>query len=276
MQHRFDERGQVLLVTLLVLSIATTIALSVIGRTTTDLQISNETEESARAFSAAEAGIEEALRSGISSGTQVLTDTGVSYDATVTTIGAAAGPYLLATKTDNNASEDIWLVDHNADGTLNEVPTYTSDTLVVCWENGSTIPALAVKVFYKTGAEYRVAHLALDPDAGRAASNNFTIIGGAGTACGRANMFSHTISLSSLGINPVVDTVLSIRLRPLYASSLLGVDSGGEVLPSQGDRIESVGSTATGLTRKIIVHRPYKTTASIFDSAVVSQSTFLR
>lgn len=53
--------GQVLLITVLVLSIAVTIALSLIGRSVTDVSMSRNLEESARAFSAAEAGIEETL-----------------------------------------------------------------------------------------------------------------------------------------------------------------------------------------------------------------------
>ena len=62
------DSGQVLLITLLVLSVAVTIALSLIGRGTMDANMSANLEESARAFNAAEAGIEDALKSGI--GTQ--------------------------------------------------------------------------------------------------------------------------------------------------------------------------------------------------------------
>ena len=64
MTKKHDQPGQVLLLTLLVLSVATTVVLSLIGRATTDVAISNQIAESQRAFSAAEAGIEEMLKTG--------------------------------------------------------------------------------------------------------------------------------------------------------------------------------------------------------------------
>ena len=81
------QQGQILLITLLVLTVATTIALSLIGRATIDLSMSNQLEESTRAFNAAEAGVEQALKSGLgTNGPAVLTN-GVTYDVTVNTIG---------------------------------------------------------------------------------------------------------------------------------------------------------------------------------------------
>lgn len=57
-----ENSGQIALVVLLIMVALLTIGLAVVSRSVTDIRISKETEESARAFSAAEAGIEEILK----------------------------------------------------------------------------------------------------------------------------------------------------------------------------------------------------------------------
>lgn len=56
-----SQSGQALLIILLVMSVALTVVLSTVSRSVTDLSITTYEEDSSRAFSAAEAGIEEAL-----------------------------------------------------------------------------------------------------------------------------------------------------------------------------------------------------------------------
>lgn len=55
------EQGQVVVILLLIVMIALAIALSVVGRSVTEIQTADKTENSSRAFSAAEAGIERGL-----------------------------------------------------------------------------------------------------------------------------------------------------------------------------------------------------------------------
>ena len=52
------QKGQILLLVVLVMTIALTIGLSLATRTITDIRTTTEEENSQRAFSAAEAGIE--------------------------------------------------------------------------------------------------------------------------------------------------------------------------------------------------------------------------
>lgn len=59
--NRNFESGQVVLILLLVMTVALAIGLSVVQRSLTDVSSSTKTEQSSRAFSAAEAGIEKAL-----------------------------------------------------------------------------------------------------------------------------------------------------------------------------------------------------------------------
>ena len=57
-----NTSGQALLIILLVLSVALTTGLALVARTTTDISISEKETASSKAFEAAEAGIEEALK----------------------------------------------------------------------------------------------------------------------------------------------------------------------------------------------------------------------
>lgn len=56
------QKGQVVIILLLVMVVALALGLSMIGRSTTEISSSTRTEDSSRAFSAAEAGIERALK----------------------------------------------------------------------------------------------------------------------------------------------------------------------------------------------------------------------
>lgn len=264
------DRGQVLLITMLVLAIATTIALSLISRTTTDLAISNQIEESARAFSAAEAGIEEALKTGQPATRTLGSDE--SFTATVNTVGGSAGVFSFSQKSERGLTDTLWLVNHNADGTLNLTPTYTAPDLTLCWTGGSPTPALEVLVPYITAGNYRVARYTFDPDSGRTSSNKFTSVGGAGSYCGQASVYRGIITFAPT-INPAADTILAVRIRPLYSDTQLYVDTGATVLPQQGRMIESTGATLT-TQRKIVVYQDYRTTGSEFDAVIVSQSSF--
>lgn len=273
-----SQRGQVLLISLLVLSVATTVVLSLIGRSTTDVSISNQVAQSSRAFSAAEAGIEESLKTGVGSGgAQILTD-GIQYNVIKTGIGGDTGVYAFPQKTTRGTSETLWLVGHNdADGTLIEADKYRGDAIDVCWSDATPKAALLVSVFYKTfGGQYRVTRGAYDPDGTRAATNKFSAPTTTSGGCGDGNTtFKQTITFSDFSITPATDTLLMLRVQPMYADTLLAINASG-TLPSQGNRLESSGTTDAGITRKIVVYQQYRSPLSIFDYAIYSQGSFGR
>lgn len=276
MEQKFvSQQGQVVLITLLVLSLATTVALSLIGRSTTDVRITGQIEESSRAFSAAEAGIEESLKTGVGSGgPQVLTP-GTTYDVIVDSIGGASGVYQFPHKTLKGATETLWLVNHTDEDTIDETPTYTANTINVCWSSEATVPALVVTLLYKSGTAYKIAKGAYDPDNTRAPTNKFSGVTAASGGCGVANMYRQLINFTDFGINPASDTLIMLRMRPLYSDTLLAVNPGSNQLPTQGKRIESVGAiTATGVTRKVIVYQQFRSPAGIFDNVIYSQTSF--
>jgi len=278
MDSNTKQSGQILLITLLVMAIAVTLALSIIGRATTDVTMSNDIEESTRAFNAAEAGIEEALRTGQNVDLKVLSGNDVSYQASVSTIGAAVGVYVFPQVTLKNSTDQVWLVGHNADGTLDTSTEYAGNSVDVCWSATSPAPAVVAAVLYSRAGAYNVARVALDPDSTRALTNKFINAGVSyGSYCGMPNVYKYTLTFNSLGILGT-DTLLALRTRAVYSESQMAVDTtpAGVQIPEQGKKIDSVGKTETGLERKITVYQQYRYPSSIFDAAVFSQTTFVK
>lgn len=272
----YYQRGQILLISLLVLSIATTVALSLIGRSTTDVTISNQISESSRAFSAAEAGIEEALKTGIgSTGAQVLT-AGVTYNVVKADIGGAAGVYQFPKKIARGTAETLWLAKHNnPDGSLNtDSETYSGSSIDVCWSEEAPKPAMIITIVYKSGIQYRVARGAYDPDGARASTNKFTAPTATTGGCGEGStVYKQSIMFSDFAINPATDKLLMLRMQPVYADANLAVNATG-VLPPQGNKLESTGTSEGGIARKIVVYQQYRSPPSIFDSVIYSQGSF--
>ncbi len=273
------QRGQIVLITLLILTIATTIALSLLSRTTTDTAISKQVEDAARAFSAAEAGIEEALKAGVSKSGIYELSPGLTYTVNVAFISGTADLYAFPKKTLKGHTETLWLAAHNADGTLDENTTYQSPSLDLCWSSETPVPALVVAILYKESSDgsYRVLRGAYDADVVRAGTNKFAAptfgVGGCGANTGTT--YKQTITFNALNptVDPTVDKLLAMRIRPVYSDTQIVADPVA-ALPYQGNRIESVGATANGVNRKIIVHQQYRSASTIFDSAIYSQASF--
>lgn len=264
-------RGQVLLITVLVLSIAITVALSLIGRGITDVSMSRNVEESARAFSAAEAGIEEALKGNFITEAREYIP-GVKYQSSSTIIGGTTGEYTLPV-TNIGEVASIWLVDHGDTNVINESSYYRGTSIDICWSHpseGMPIPAVQVDVYYKLAGIYMVARGAYDPYLLERPANNFSSVTQVGGSCGSVTgVYRQSVPLPG-GIPFLV------RIRPFYAQTRITVAPVGAdiTLPKQGVEITSTGTTDGGVTRKIVVKRQYPWPASIFDYSVYSQNSF--
>lgn len=273
-EKHLNQRGQILLTTLLVLSLATTVVLALIGRSVTDVSLSSQVEESAKALNAAEAGIEESLLSG---GNALGSAGGAAYSSTVTTIGGASSVYQFSKKTSVDATETLWLVPH-ASGVMDESNPYRGLSLDICWSDAAVKPALLVSIWYKRDSEYRVARGAYDPDTTRrVSSNNFAGVDATSGGCGggSATIYKKTITFSNFdNINTSSDTLLFLRLQPIYNGATIAVSPvSSSSLPSQGNKIDSIGSVGSGVTRKVVVYQQFKSPAPIFDHVLYSQET---
>lgn len=261
--------GQALLIILLVMAVGLTIALSIVSRSVTDIRISREQEESARAFSVAEAGIEESLRAG--SATDVTLE-GITAQVTETAQGGET-EFVFEKPVDQGDTQTVWLVEHDSSENLIETPFYTAGSLDVCWEDTEPETALEVSIFYKDGGIYKVARGAYDAEAGFRGNGFDSPDAGSCAGLGRKK----TLTWGAFGISLDVDTfLLSLRLRPLYNSAKIGAagaGGSGGILPIQGKCYESSATVPeSGITRKVRQCRSYPVPPAIFDYVLFSGS----
>lgn len=257
----FSQQGQALLLVVLVLVISMTIGLSVATRSITNVRTASEEQDSQRAFSAAEAGIERALNSS-SSGTissPIQIDNAAQIKSL--TVGQLSGNQILinnGTVVSRDDGVDIWLVPHKADGTPNyasvwngNVTIYWGSSADVCSSTLSSNTMAAVEVVTLTGSDTAPAshHYFFDPCTSGTPSR------------ASANAFDGTVSNSNwsefryMGTISGIANGLLLRVVPLYADTRIGVN-GTTALPVQGTVIESTG-TSGDARRKIVTFKGY-------------------
>ena len=256
-------QGQTILLVLLVITVVLTIALSLITRSITDVSMSRKIEETNRAFSAAEAGIEESLRLGGVTLSSSNLSNNTSYQVTSTRY-VNLTEFVFPTVTDKDEASQIFLSSYPA---YND--PYTGTNITVYWGNAacgvSTQAALSVDVIYGEATPFSVKRYAVDP-CGR--GNGFSnVVGGGGTVGGNNFQFSKTIDLTGL-------TGLKFaRVRAFYAKTQLGVKNDGTaaLLPDQGTLLTSQGQIAptpgagSSVVRTVKMYLSHPVLPGIFD-----------
>lgn len=294
MTTRVLEKGQALLIIILVMTVVLTIALSLVSRTISDISISKKEDDSSRAFSAAEAGVEQALLKGTSTsfvGNVTSTD---SFSASATPLSSEGTEYAMPLLLAAGETAPVWLVNHAEDGSLTcsaASPCFTGNTLKVCWGASgtdpgvSTTPAVEVSIVYLTSdtdlSTARIARGAYDPFPSRPDANSFTTGSeGSCTIGTQAYEFSRTVDLSALGV--LVRPTVDVRRGPQYLrfgmlyntnqSHPIGATIVGPgAFPVQGSKIVSAGTSGTA-TRSLEVYQLFADLPPIFDFALFSGS----
>lgn len=257
------ESGQALLIVVLTMIVALTVGLSVVSRTITTIKTSTAEDESSRAFAAAEAGIEEALKSGVSIGSNLSPQTlpnNAKYFSTITASGVST-EYVVPSPILKDDVIQIWLSNY---------PDFSgkySGTLTLHWGDpgGSCndVPALEVIIF--SGADITnpsLTRYALDPCS---RGNNFTLAsGGGGTVGGVSFRNSYTL--------PAITNGIIARIVSRYKTAKIAA-VGTTPLPSQGQEVTSTGIVSSGeqeIVRKVRVFRSFPSLPGLFDWALFS------
>lgn len=294
-----SESGQALVLVLLTLAVVLTLVLFVLSRSVTDVSVSTNQEESVRAFSAAEAGVEKALVVGSGTGGSATTIGNASYTSNVTSFAEGTQVFNYPILLSSGDTVTTWFVSHDANNNLvcGSSPCFTStgNTLMgVCWgkpgtsSSSTTTPAIEVSVYYESTpgdpATAKIARAAYDVNAGRRASNSFTA--GNSSACvldGINYAFQKAILFSDLGIPSSVYNAANglqfAQIKMLYNSDTnheIGITvnyPGNSNLPSQGQNITSTGTAGsttvgTGSTRRIEVFQGWPEAPYIFNYVV--------
>jgi Tfp pilus assembly protein PilX len=254
-----DQRGQVLLIAILVIIIASTIGLSVASRTATNLRTTTEEAESRKALAAAEAGIERTIQSLVPvalKGNNL--DNNSSYATQVNSVDSSTFLLNGGNTIPKDEGADVWFVEHNPDS--NNTPVYSqaksANFLNLYWGSTSevcgspaapaAIEAIVVTRNNSSGVikSYRYAY---DGCSGRKSENNFTQAdSGSFTMSGFSSVtFGNRTPQVDLAKN--VDDIIFVRVIPIYKDAVIGVSACNYAghsctsLPNQGYVIESTG-----------------------------------
>lgn len=289
------QSGQALLVVLLAMAVILTVVLSVTSRSVIDVTTTGYQEDALRAFSAAEAGVEQALFKQQNVSNVLDPNANVSFDAQI----GNPLPGIIYNYPSPLTSGEIatfWFVSHNnttyALTCATGVCTRASQ-LAVCFGNNpaaSPAPAIEISVYYDSSQQsfanpnnftnLKVVRTTRDPSATRRLSNHFGAAS-AGCAFGGGYSFqSGAINLTSLIPSPPNCAVNSsnclvmAKVRVLYNSSPQPVGlrvTGSANLPAQGFQIDSTGTSKESV-RNLSVSRSFPEPQSVFDSAVFSRN----
>lgn len=218
-----------MLTLILVMSVALAIGLSVIQKSLVDISTSTKVEQSSRAFSAAEAGIEKALQVG---------STAVEFDNNAKANVADSG--LLpcvpgATECDEETDDrqaplefppvskeeviQVWLADYTKDPLEYH---YKQTSLDVYWGDSSTDKAaLELKLVYYDGSKYDSRKWYLDHSITRIPDNGFSQVscsGGSSEKLG-SNQYQCKMSIGVSPDSPLPTNLILLRARLLYNST---------------------------------------------------------
>ena len=185
MKKDLKNSGQAVLVLILIMSVALAMGVSVVQKSLVDLSTATRVEQSGRAFSAAEAGIEKVLKENANASVN-FTENQSSAIAEITGLL----PYVVPTGTRQSPLEypsfakeefaHIWLADPAAN-----LPTCTSSdicykqtTLDIYWGNSSEDQAaLEISLIYYNGTSYQARRWFLDHStASRASVTGFDLV----------------------------------------------------------------------------------------------------
>jgi hypothetical protein len=271
---RNRESGQALVLVLLSLSVVLTLVLFILARSVTDVAVSSRQEESVRAFSAAEAGIERSLVTGNAYAGAI--DIGrSSYTTSVTDFALGESVVNFPSPISSGDIVTTWFVAHDpSTGNLVcnlDQTCFTGSSMDVCWGNSDILatnehaPAIEVSIYYESTpgnlATIKIGRVAIDPNTGRRESNSFASDdGGTCEIAGQTYQFQKNISFASLGIPAgsygVENGLQLAQIRMLYNDipQKVGVNVTGGRLPSQGQKIDSSG-VAGSSNRRVVMYQ---------------------
>lgn len=290
------QKGQALLLILLTMAVVLTVVLSILSRSITDIGVSTREEEALRAFSAAEAGVEEALVSGNIGSIIANSEYGDNSSFSTSVNVANANAYEFGNPIGIFSGEAVtfWFVAHDDTGNLIcslDKPCFTGSQLKICWgkegteNNVDTTPAIEASIYYLNTpgnlSTSSIARFTADANESRRAQNGFSAqdTGTCKLTTGETYSFQKTMDLTTLGIPAGVlqtqNGLQFIKIKLLYNTNethTVGISTefpGNGNLPSQGVKIVSSGISGTS-NRKIDVFQGYGEIPSVFDSAIFS------
>lgn len=256
------QSGQAVLMVLLVVAIALGLGLSLIAQSTTDLRITQQEQESARVFNAAEAGIENALRQ-IST---VELDTPMNFDVDDIPVSyVVSGQNFVEGQVAENDSAQVqlaagnnnlvieWVDEDNA----SENPGNCSGVTAV---SGGTAASLLITVVTNT---YQVSRYGINACALNSVNNLTDVLGAA------PGQYLRRYNLTAAGPGMV-------RIRPVYNTASIRVSATTSLPPQAYVINSSARADNTNESREIEVTRYEPAAPAVFDYVVFSGGDLIK
>lgn len=243
--------------------IALTVGLSLISRSITSVKTSTEEANSQKALSAAEAGIEQSIKSN-----QPIAKQNFGSDSEIeTSITQVLGTNFLVNGGEDirrDDSADVWLSEYSTDfAGLYSNPT--SPRLSVYFGTSTTEcenPAIVIDIISGSKANPVLDKYSFDPCSERRDSNSFQTPASELNVLGEVSFRYRTPEIS-------ITNGLFMKITSVYEDSVLGINS-NIALPPQGTVISSTGTTGSTV-RKITVFQGFpKIPAEFFPYSLFS------
>ncbi|MBP9719293.1 MAG: hypothetical protein KBD46_02395 [Candidatus Levybacteria bacterium] len=265
------QKGQVLLIVVLVMVVALTAGLSIASRSITNLRITSDDENSQRAFSAAEAGIERAVKGKctdtngciISEGFEEgFIENNTTFETRITPISGTEFLVKGGVQVKQDEGSDVWLSQYSTDPAL----LYTDQwygNLTVHWGDGSGAcnnAAIQIMLLQGDKTNPSLTQFVYDPCA---RGNNFPLPDGVTETEVASQSFQYTANITI----PEANKGLLMRIIPLYTNTRFAL-SGDRAFSVQGQLIVSTGRTggngSEATVRKVNFTQSYASVPSEF------------
>ena len=238
------KKGQILLITVMLLATVMTIVLSISFKSVTETQVTKLEEESQKALAAAESAIEVALKENatVTIGSGSLSSI-AGFEGSAT-IESSPSKTFVTPDIPKDGSYTFYLGDYNL--TTKTIGASAAQGITLCFESGTTNPAIEVTLVKSSGVKKYVID---DP-----LSSRIDNASDASTICSDNTYgFSYTIPGADIGVDGQF-----LLVRVLYAPTRLFF-SRDINLPLQGRTISSqaTSSTSTGVSKKVVLFQSY-------------------
>ncbi len=238
-----NKKGQILLITVMLLATVMTIVLSISFKSTTETQITKLEEESQKALAAAESAIEVALKENqnVTIGTGSLTSiSGFEGSATVESLTSKTFTTPSIAK---DGSYTFYLGDYDLVGKT--IGSSIAQDITICFELGATNPAIEINLVKTSGVKKYV----VDP------SSRITNASTGSSICTPDSNygFSYTVPGTDVGADGQF-----LLVRVFYSSTRLFFSRATD-FPIQGRTISSqaTSNTSTGVSKKVVLFQSY-------------------
>lgn len=261
------QSGQIGIIVVLIMVVLLTIGLSLASRTTKEVILATQEEESTRVFNAAEVGVEQALSTNLQFAGDVFTSSPITPTGSNTTVTYTINKqYQLEMQIFQGVSATIQLTD-----TTHPAPPAS---LLIDWSKevdcSTQSPAALLVSIYAvdrtvTPADVKVRYETYEP-------------------CGRANGFGTGLSVA-VDVNgyrnhatiPLAAKDTFLRIKPVYNDTKMLVRPSSGQMPVQSYNIRSSGNNNSGTeNRNVQVVRSLPTAPSIFDYVLFSGTTIVK